>query len=589
MEGTSFSIFDGKVVIRMRDPICDHPDELVSSRLFLEILKRGVDDLARRKSPLLNIFAEPDPGAAELRLLAETLKYLTKLPAEQVVKLEPDAAQFFRDPLLFNDFTEYLYNYWRHLQRLIVCDMPEEGSDRRPYRTFNRTVEALTHLVRSTYRDIQENITGNHPRIYRQVPAGAAIGAIAAPIELAHPGGVYAEMDGISVIRQVLIYPPLIFTPPMNKRTGQFVRIDENPLEWVEANPDDWLCYPAKVGERVILVYFSMKFFELGFAMCNLFELADENDLKRKPDAIFLYGLPEESFRYQGESQTVFFDDEANGMLVGAVPDADRYGYFGYLKKMVLTLHNISMMKEGRMPFHGALVNLLVRDRGHFTVLIMGDTGAGKSETLEALRAIGGLDIQSITIIADDMGSLRIGEDGRVLGYGTETGAFVRLDDLQPGYAFGQIDRTIIMSPNQTNARVVLPVTTFANVVKGFPIDIVLYANNYDPVDDEHAILEWFASPEQALAVFREGRVMSKGTTTTTGMVATYFANIFGPPQYRDLHEAIAQEYFAAFYRSGACVGQFRTRLGVPGMEQSGPEAAARALLELLKSGKQGC
>ncbi len=54
-----------------------------------------------------------------------------------------------------------------------------------------------------------------------------------------------------------------------------------------------------------------------------------------------------------------------------------------------------------------------------------------------------------------------------VLGYGTEIGAFVRLDDLQQGYAIGQIDRAIIMSPQKVNARVVLPVTTLHEVQRG--------------------------------------------------------------------------------------------------------------------------
>ncbi|MDZ7821174.1 MAG: hypothetical protein U5N26_04820 [Candidatus Marinimicrobia bacterium] len=47
-----------------------------------------------------------------------------------------------------------------------------------------------------------------------------------------------------------------------------------------------------------------------------------------------------------------------------------------------------------------------------------------------------------------------------MIGCGTETGAFVRLDDLQPGYAFGQLDRSIIMSPGKINSRILLPVTT---------------------------------------------------------------------------------------------------------------------------------
>ncbi len=54
----------------------------------------------------------------------------------------------------------------------------------------------------------------------------------------------------------------------------------------------------------------------------------------------------------------------------------------------------------------------------------------------------------------------------------------MRLDDLQPGYAFGQLDRSIIMNPNQVNSRIVLPVTTYEHVMKGYPVDMVLYANN---------------------------------------------------------------------------------------------------------------
>ncbi len=89
---------------------------------------------------------------------------------------------------------------------------------------------------------------------------------------------------------------------------------------------------------------------------------------------------------------------------------------------------------------------------------------------------------------------------------------------------------------------------------------------------------------EEALEVFRAGAVMSKGTTTTTGLVQTYFANVFGPEQYQDLHEPLAEEFFKAFFDHGIYVGQLRTRLGMPGMERSGPEDAARALLEILKS-----
>jgi hypothetical protein len=77
---------------------------------------------------------------------------------------------------------------------------------------------------------------------------------------------------------------------------------------------------------------------------------------------------------------------------------------------------------------------------------------------------------------------------------------------------------------------------------------------------------------------------MSKGTTTSSGLVQSYFANIFGPMQYETLHEEIVQRYFQAFFQEGIFVGQLRTRLGIAGMEQNGPEAAAQALLHELET-----
>ncbi|MGB8252372.1 MAG: hypothetical protein WCF08_04100, partial [Anaerolineaceae bacterium] len=493
--------------------------------------------------------------------------------------------QFFRDSNLFNDFVEHVYNYWRELQRLIICESEGEQSDQRPYRTFNNTIETLTHIVRSTYRDIQENITGNHPRIYRQVRAGAEIAAIALTKEIPYPDGAYRMLNDISIIRQVLIYPPLIFNPPTNKRSGVFERVDRNPLEFIIPKKEEWLCYPARVGALVIMVYFTLDYFELGFALCNLFDMADDSDLMRPPDAVYLFGVPDTQFPSLGECRTIFYDDNtSNGILVGALPDNPEFGYFGYLKKMILTLHNIKMMKMHRLPYHGAMVNLSLRDKRNYTVLIMGDTGAGKSETIEALRSIAGDKIDDLTIIADDMGSLEITSQGEIMGYGTETGAFVRLDDLQPGFAFGQIDRAIIMSPAQMNARVVIPVTTYRNIMKGFSPDLVLYANNYEPVDSKHPIIERFQTAEEALKVFRSGTVMSKGTTTSRGLVHSYFANVFGPAQYQDLHEPLAKEYFNAFFKQSKYIGQIRTRLGLTGEERTGPEAAAQALLLTLNN-----
>jgi len=588
MANGSYQIYEGKVIIRVRDRICDKQEELLGSNLFRIILRQYIAELTQKKSKLLRIFKTDTITEQDINLLIETLQLLVKLPGKYVPSVVEGSERFFEDSILFNDFIEKFYNHWRRLHRLIIVDsMNGDRYDKRPYRTFSSTVETLMHLIRSTYRDIQENITGKYPRIYRQVSAGAEVGAIALPKKIDYPE-LYEKLNQISVITQALIYPPMIFNSPMNKRKGMFERVYQNPVENVTINPKEWLCYPAKVGPLLIMIYFNVRFFELGFSLCNLFELADENELhNHKPDAVYLYGVPDTVLKSPGNSETIFYDDVENDLIAATVPCRDEFAYFGYLKKMVLTLHNIIMMKRGLMPFHGALVNMTIRDSGEFNVLLIGDSGAGKSESLEALRVMAKDEVEDIVIVADDMGSLKINPEGQVLGYGTEIGAFVRLDDLQPGYALGQIDRAIIMNANQVNARVVLPVTKFEDVMYGFPVDFVLYANNYEVVDESHPTIERFNSAGDALNVFREGAVMSKGTTATTGLTHSYFANIFGPPQYRELHENLASTYFEAMFQSDVFVGQMRTQLGIHGMEIEGPQLAAQQLLDMLKNYKK--
>ncbi|MDO9087082.1 MAG: hypothetical protein Q7U53_12820 [Anaerolineaceae bacterium] len=585
MENGSYKIYGDKLVLRTRNRLCDTVDELINSKLFLDLLSKYVRYLFRQQSRLLRVFYnEEKVTPEELKTMQTTLLLLSKLPADQVSKIIPESKTFFDDMDLLSDFVEQFYNFWRRLQRLVVIDSVDDRLDKRPYRSFTETVEKLMHVVRSAQRDILENISGNHPRVYRQVSAGVNIAAITLPYQMPFICDYSDKLCDILMTRQVLIYPPLIFNTPNNKRSGKFVRVEKNPIDHLEIDPEQWLCYPAKVGELVILVYFTVQWFELGFSLSNLFELADDADLKKKPDAIYFYGVPVEGEKEADVTETIFYDDKENDILIGSVPFRKEYAYFGYLKKMILTLHNVKMMKMGRLPFHGAMFHIVLRNAGTSNVLLIGDTGAGKSETLEALRGIIEDQVEDLVIIADDMGSIEILPDGRIMGYGTEIGAFVRLDDLQKDYAFGQIDRSIIMNPDQVNARVVIPVTTFKNVVNGYEIDFVLYANNYDTVDEDHPAVERIKNPEQAIDIFRSGAVMSKGTTTTTGLTHSYFANIFGPPEYRELHDEIANQYFHAFYAKDVFVGEMRTQLGISGKEFTGPEDSARALLEILKT-----
>jgi hypothetical protein len=582
MQKSTLRIIGNKAVLNIRERMCENAEELLSSDKFRAVLDHCINRLKSKNSPLLDIFENGIADELSTDNLVKTLSLLVKYESSVVPHIFDKSAGFLRDIQLINNFVEHLYDYWRHFDRFIINDSEGDRLDKRPYRTFNETIEHLTHLIRTVYRHIQENITGSHPTVYRQVPAGAEIAVISLPKNISWTDDKYKKLNTVPVVRQILIYPPLVIQQTMNKRTGDFKRIRQNPVDLAELNSDDWLCFPAKVGKYIIMVYFHLTFFELGLSLCNLFQLAEDSDLEKKPDAVFIYGVADNKLDNLAKYPTVFYNDEKNSIFVGAIPDRAEFGYFGYLKKMMLTLHNSLVMKAGNMPFHGAMVKILLHGNKEATILMMGDTGAGKSETLEAFRVLGDKQIRELKIIADDMGSIELDSNGNPIGYGTEIGAFLRLDDLQPGYAYGHLDRSIIMNPSQVNARIVFPVTTFNTVITGHKIDYILYANNYEEIDDDHPVIERFNTPELALGVFRNGAVMSKGTTTSTGLVHSYFANIFGPPEYREIHDRIAKSHFAAFFKTGVFVGQMRTRLGIRGYESSGPAEAAKELLKII-------
>ena len=97
---------------------------------------------------------------------------------------------------------------------------------------------------------------------------------------------------------------------------------------------------------------------------------------------------------------------------------------------------------------------------GDNNIVIVGDSGAGKSETLEALRNLLDEKISDMVTIFDDMGA--INKD--LIAYGTETGAFVRMDDLDIGYAYKELDRAILMNPDKKNARTIIPITSLKDI-----------------------------------------------------------------------------------------------------------------------------
>lgn len=78
-------VFDRKIVIRVKDRVCETPEELVGSELFERVLKIMITELGKRQSRLLDIFNDKQHITAEdITILIETIRALIKIPIRQV-------------------------------------------------------------------------------------------------------------------------------------------------------------------------------------------------------------------------------------------------------------------------------------------------------------------------------------------------------------------------------------------------------------------------------------------------------------------------------------------------------------------------
>ncbi|MBW2555225.1 MAG: hypothetical protein JRE20_14040 [Deltaproteobacteria bacterium] len=87
MNGISFKIIDNKIIIKSRGRMCETAEELISSTLFIEILKKAIDNLLERKSVLLDVFGEEKPNKKNIKLLRKTFEFLCKMPGHLVPKV----------------------------------------------------------------------------------------------------------------------------------------------------------------------------------------------------------------------------------------------------------------------------------------------------------------------------------------------------------------------------------------------------------------------------------------------------------------------------------------------------------------------
>ncbi len=479
-----------------------------------------------------------------------TLNLLRLLPAER------------KDDFL--NLLDSIFDYWRSYERYAYYD--NASADPITHREFIQRFGNLSDSIRDFYRDIYEAILGHEQSVYRELPSGGNAGLLLNNKDVELPQAL-SFLNDVHVLEAVVTQPPFFIKSEENKRRGTFF-YQERKVTPENFNTEHAFACIIKIYDTRALVCFDIDYLGFLTALGNLFQVEPYWTVGRKDvDFVVVFGakdLGDKCYYYKEE-----------GKYVGVCPVDAKIDYFGYAKKMVLTMFNLTMIERGLLPIHGAGVRIRKGEKSR-NIVFLGDSGAGKSETLEAIKKIGGKDYQIDTIF-DDMGTFHT-VDGEVYTTGTEIGAFVRLDDLDQGYSLRSADRAIYMNIDEANSRVVIPIEDFEMTYTKHHVDAFFVCDNYTDTDIG---MELFRSKEEAIPYFVEGRRVAMNTTSESGLVTTFFANPFGPLQKKEEVESFLPSYFDALFTHNVPVGKLYTRLSLDSKE--GPISGAKALLDLFE------
>ena len=417
-----FSISNDKVLMNFSTRYCNNFESLLESEGFRRVLSVYLKK-SEKKRTLSYRYLVNSLNTTEISSLREDItkifKLLTIIDTKEIVELNPRYSDILSNKEEFINLIEDFYLFWRRLERYTIIQN-DKISQGLAAMNFTEANSAFEKLILKFYRKIEQNVLGRNPKVFRQITAGGNCSIMINKLLWPIPNG-YEVLEDINFIDCILLEPPFIIYPKKNTRNGMFSEVHNNPLKYTHINKEHWFCYPAKVGELIAYIFFHRDFMNHGITLCNLFEMAKREECRgRRPDIVFVFGIND------GEDlKTVFYDDDENNIMLGYINYSEEIDYFGYMKKMILTLHNLIMIKRGYLPIHGAMVNVQMKNGKEANVVIMGDSGAGKSESLEAFRTLSEEYISNMNVIFDDMGTFKE-INGEIYGYGTEIGAFVR-------------------------------------------------------------------------------------------------------------------------------------------------------------------
>jgi hypothetical protein len=506
-------------ILEIRDG-CNTPEQLLKSRAFsryIRIYKKEFMDELGSRSGVSQQEAHHRSDFIKDLSARDFIAVLNREgnPSAETLERDRSAVRFLDGA--FHNFRGTGYSRLVRLQNEVMLadgETPETVKDK-----VTAKAGALADLLLETRRQLLRKV-GMDSGVRRSYGLDPSPNVTAGEISghyLNLPGDYHA-LAHVPLTIAADIRTGVDYTTPSNKRAYPFYELDHNPLDLEQFEPDDWVSVPLQVGAYLIVVYLhkSRGCIEMEPGLLNLFPFANIKEIiaNRRPDGVFIFGDPNAGFGPQGskENQLGYFYDKENDLLIGMVPNRDELKYFGYCKKPVLTLHNVLAIRDGDLPLHCGGTRYVM----HF------DTQSGEPY------------IEEMIIKADDMGRVRLesGSNGvaRPVFYGTETGAFACLDGFSEAAKLQMLGREVGYNKETgSNARQIIPVSTDDEMRRGDPLDILLYMNNFELVEEGKNTIRRDMSVDEAIEAFRLGERVAAGSTHTHrgAKEASFWANPF--------------------------------------------------------------
>ena len=517
-------------ILEIKDS-CSTPQQLLRSFAFARYLK------IYKKEYLEDLEKKGEKHSQEAKQKEDLIANLSLKDILQIFERDALGKELERDRAIVR-FLDGCYHHYRNksFSRLVRLNNEIITTSTESQKSFKTKIsdkaENLSELIINTRRMLLDKVGLGHG-VSRSHGLDASPNVTAGEISghFSNIPSAYSKLAHTNLTVTADIKTGVHYETSVNKRAFPFYELEHNPLDLDGYDPEDWVAVPLSVGKWLIIAYIhkSRGCIEMEPGLLNLFPLykIDNNFIDKKPDGIFFFGFPDAKKEDLG-----FYHDKEDDLLIGMVPKLPEYGYFGYCKKPILTLHNVLAILKGDFPLHCGCNRYVV--------------GFDK-DTDEPF-------ISDIYIKADDMGKAEFyKKDNDKLKtlkfFGTEIGAFACLDGFSEQAKLQLVGREIGYNASAgTNARQIVPVAEEKEVSTGSDLDLLLYINNYDLKKPGETMVDTNMPVKDAIIHFHDGRRCAAGSTQTGrgGTEISYWANPF--PLLKDndgtiLHKDLYEKY----------------------------------------------